>query len=91
MQGGLTRPAKPLEIQDLLKNYGMDILSLNETNLRSDIDTSTLQLPHNNYNFIRCDRHTDNGRGGCGILINKNINYNEVSMDINMDMDIKIS
>ena len=35
MQGGLTGLAKPLEIQDLLNNYGMDILSLNETNLRS--------------------------------------------------------
>ena len=69
IQGGLTGLAKPLEIQDLISNYGIDILSLNETNLRSDIDTSTLQLPHNNYNFIRCDRHTDNGRGGCGILI----------------------
>ena len=87
IQGGLTGLAKPLEIQDLLKNYGMDILSLNETNLKSDIDTSTLHLPHNNYNFIRCDRPTDNGRGGCGILINKNINYKEIKMDLNMGVE----
>ena len=56
-----------MEIQDLLNNYNMDILSLNETNLKSDIDTLTLHLPHYNYNFIRCDRPTgptDNGRGG---------------------------
>ena len=65
----------------------MDILSLNETNLKSDIDTSTLHLPHYNYNLIRCDRATENRWGGCGILVNKNINYKEISLDINMGVD----
>ena len=87
IQGGLTGLAKPLEIQDLLDNYGIDILSLNETNLKSDIDTSTLHLPHFNYNFIRCDRPTDNGRGGCGILLNKNLNYKEIHLDIYMGVE----
>ena len=87
MQGWLTGLAKPLEIHDLLNNYNMDILSLNETNLKSDIDTSTLFLPHYNYNFIRRDRPTDKGWGGCGMLINKNINYKEIKRDINMNIE----
>ena len=65
IQGGITGLAKPLEIQDMLKKYDMDILSLNETNLKSGIDTSTLHLPLNIYDFMRCDRSSDNGRGGC--------------------------
>ena len=82
IQGGLTGLAKPLEIQDILSSENMVILSLNETNLKSDINTSTLFLPHYNYNFIRCDRSTDSGRGGCGILINKNMKYNEIKMEM---------
>ena len=47
IQGGLTGLAKSLEVQELIKNEKLDILGLNETNLKPDIDTNTLNLPQN--------------------------------------------
>ena len=50
--------------------------------MKSDIDSDTLSLPQN-FDFIRRDRPTDTGRGGCGILVSKNINAREVPLELN--------
>ena len=52
MQGGLTSISKCLELQNLIIKEKLDILCLNETNLKSDIDTSSLNLP-SNFPFLR--------------------------------------
>ena len=85
IQGGLTGLAKALEIQELIRREKLDILAVNETNLKSDIDSDTLNLPYN-YTFLRRDRPTDTGRGGCGVLISKNIKFREVSMNLTINM-----
>ena len=72
IQGGLTGISKCLELQNLIIKEKLDILCLNETNLKSDIDTNTLDLP-SNFKFFRKDRHSDNGHGGCGILVSNNL------------------
>ena len=74
MQGGLTGISKCLELQNLIINEKLDILCLNETNLKSDIDTSSLNLP-SNFQFLRKDRPSDNGHGGCGILVSTKIKF----------------
>ena len=75
---------KSNEIQNIMDKEKFDILCLNETNLKSDIDSQTLNLPVN-CNFTRKDRTTNNSRGGCGILIIKNIDYRTI--DIKLDFD----
>ena len=77
--------AKCLDIQNLIFKEKLDILCLNETNLKSDIDTSSLDLPIN-YTFLRKDRITDNGHGGCGILISNRIKYKLI--DVNKDLTL---
>ena len=74
MQGGLTGISKCLELQNLIIQEKLDILCLNETNLKSDIDTASLNIP-TNFKFLRKDRISDNGHGGCGILVSTNIKY----------------
>ena len=86
MQGGLTGLAKALELQNLIRQEKLDILALNETNLKSDIASNTLNLPQN-YKFIRKDRGNDSGRGGCGILISENLKYKEISMNLITNTD----
>ena len=81
IQGGLTNLTKTLEVQELIFREKIDILGINETNLKSDIATSTLNLPLN-FDFLRCDRPNDSGRGGCGVLVNKNVNYRAVNLNI---------
>ena len=81
IQGGLTGLAKPLQVQHLIKDYNIDIMSINETNLKSDICTKTLFLPHYAYEFFRSDRKSDSGHGGCGILVNKNLEYKELKLE----------
>lgn len=80
IQGGLTNIAKSSEIWQLIRKYDMDILSLNETNLNDGIDSSTLGIP-TSHEFIRKDRGGGT-RGGCGLLINKNINFKVVEIGI---------
>ena len=81
IQGGLTGLSKCLEIQNLIVKEKLDILNINETNLKSDIDTDTLDLPQN-FTFVRKDRSTDSGRGGCGMLISNNIKFKIVTLDL---------
>ena len=81
MQGGLTGLAKSLEIQNLIRHEKLDILALNETNLKPEIATDTLNLPQN-YKFIRKDRSNGSGRGGCGILISENIKFKEIRLKL---------
>ena len=81
IQGGLTGIAKCLEIQNLIHREKLDILCLNETNLKSDIDTDSLHLP-DNFTLIRKDRCTDSGHGGCGILISKNLKHKTVQLNL---------
>lgn len=86
IQGGLTGMAKCLDIQNLIYREKLDILCLNETNLKSDIDSDSLALP-SNFTFLRKDRSTDNGRGGCGILISNNIKFKSVHLDLLFPID----
>ena len=79
IQGGLTGLAKSLEIQELIKNEKLDILGLNETNLKPDIDTDTLNLPQN-YTLVRKDRINNSGRGGCAVLISNNIKFRQLDV-----------
>ena len=81
IQGGLTGLAKCLDIQNLIYKENLDILCLNETNLKSDIDSNSLALP-SNFSLLRKDRCTDSGRGGCGILINNNIKFSLIQLDL---------
>ena len=81
MQGGLSGLAKSLEIQNLIRQEKLDILALNETNLKPEIATDTLNLPQN-YKFIRKDRNNGSGRGGCGVLISENLKFREISMKL---------
>ena len=80
IQGGLTGLAKPLQVQHLIADYKLDICSINETNLKSDIATGTLFLPHHAFKFHRCDRSNDSGRGGCGLLVNSNLEHKEIKL-----------
>ena len=86
IQGGLTSLVKCLDIQNLIFREKLDILCLNETNLKSDIDTSTLALP-SNFTLLRKDRNTDSGRGGCGILISDTIKFKTINLNLNMSTD----
>ena len=82
IQGGLTGIGKSNEIIQLIRKHDIDILSLNETNLNSSIDSHSLNLPAS-YNFIRKDR--DGGsRGGCGLLVNRKCAYTEIKIDTNI-------
>ena len=47
IQGGLTSLAKTLELQELVFREQLDIIGINETNLKPDINTSTLNFPLN--------------------------------------------
>ena len=78
MQGGLTGMAKCLEIQDLIYKEKLDVLCLNETNLKSDIDSASLNLPKN-FTLIRKDRPND---GGCGFLISEHIKFKIVHLNL---------
>jgi len=86
MQGGLTGMSKCLEIQDLICKEKLDVLCLNETNLKSDIDSASLNLPKN-FKFIRKDRPNDNGHGGCGILISEHIKFKTVQLNLVLKYD----
>ena len=79
MQGGLTGISKCLELQNLIIQEKIDILCLNETNLKSDIDNDSLNLPAN-FTFVRKDRVLDSGHGGCGILVSTNIKYKLIEL-----------
>ena len=68
-----------------LKNYliinNIDIISLNETMLKSK---NIFKI--NNYNCVRCDRKHKRGGGVC-LLIHKSIDYNVI--DLNQKDDIE--
>ena len=81
IQGGLTGLAKCLDIQNLINKENLDILCLNETNLKSDIDSNSLALPKN-FSLLRKDRCTENGRGGCGILVSDNVKFSLIQLDL---------
>ena len=80
IQGGLTGLLKPLQVQHMIADYQLDVCSINETNLKSDIVSKTLFLPHYAYEFYRGDRSSDSGRGGCGLLVNKNLEHKELKL-----------
>ena len=77
IQGGLIGISKSTQVSQMIKKYGMDILSLNETNLNSSIVTDTLNIPAN-YTLIRKDRDTGS-RGGCGIIISNQVAYDDLT------------
>ena len=75
----MTGISKCLELQNLIIQEKIDILCLNETNLKSDIDNDSLNLPAN-FTFVRKDRVLDSGHGGCGILVSTNIKYRLIEL-----------
>ena len=75
IQGGLLGISKSTQISQMIKKHDMDILCLNETNLNDGIATGTLNIP-TNFSFLRHDRGTGS-RGGCGIIINNKIAYDD--------------
>ena len=77
IEKGITNPHKVAQIESSLMNNGVDMFVLNETGLNKGISSSSLQLP-SNYVFVRMDRG-HNG-GGVGVLINKNLDYEEHKM-----------
>ena len=79
IQGGLLNISKSNELTQLIHDHKLDLLSLNETNLHSSIDTSTINIP-TSFDFIRCDR-PNSTRGGCGLLISRKLAYAELKMD----------
>ena len=86
IQGGLTSIVKCLDVQNLIFREKLDILCLNETNLKSDIETDTLALP-SNFTLLRKDRNNDSGRGGCGILIGDNIKFKTVDLNLTVSTE----
>ena len=70
IQGGLKGLLKSTQINQMIKNHDLDILSLNETNLDDTIDTNSLNIPMG-YHFKRADRGVGS-RGGCGMIISNN-------------------
>ena len=50
-----------------MSDYKLDICSINETNLESDIVTETLFLPHFAYKLHRCDRINGKGSYVCAL------------------------
>ena len=84
IQGGILSISKSKAISSLINKYSLDILSLNETNLNGTIDTKTINIPPT-FVFERKDRASGSSRGGCGLLISKNLAYEEVK--INTDID----
>ena len=82
IQGGFLNLGKTTKITDLIRNYELDILSINELNLNDTIDSNTLNVP-SSFHLLRLDR-PNSSRGGCGIVINKKVEYKE--LEINHDM-----
>ena len=62
IQGGFTGVGKTTEVNQLIRDHNLDILSLNETNLNDTIDSSTLNVP-TAFDFVRRDRGIGS-RGG---------------------------
>ena len=83
IQGGFLNLGKTTQITDLIRNYELDILSINELNLNDTIDSNTLNVP-SSFHLLRLDR-PNSSRGGCGIVINKKVEYKE--LEINHDIE----
>ena len=83
IQGGLTSLSKSTEITQLIRNHCIDVLSLNETNLGEDVDSSTINIP-SSFDLIRKDRDSSS-RGGCALLINRNLAYKVVEIETNIE------
>jgi len=79
IQGGFLNLGKSVELAQLIRKEEIDILSLNELNLDDSIDSGTLNIP-SSFSIIRCDR-PNSSRGGCGVVINKNLAYTELLVD----------
>ena len=62
IQGGLLNLGKSNELTQLIRDHRLDILSLNETNLKETIHSSTINVP-TAFDLIRCDR-PNSSRGG---------------------------
>ena len=82
IQGGFTGIAKSTQVSQIINNYSLDILSLNETNLNDTIDTDSLNIPPN-FTFLRSDRGIGT-RGGCGILISNTCAFEPFKIDTNL-------
>ena len=83
IQGGLLNAGKSTQLTQLIREHQLDILSLNELNLDESIHSSTLNIP-SSFNIIRCDR-PNSSRGGCGMVINKKLDYSELLVDSKLD------
>ena len=83
IQGGFLNAGKTTQLTQLIGEHQLDILSLNELNLDESIHSSTLNIP-SSFSIIRCDR-PNSSRGGCGMVINKKLDYSELLVDSKLD------
>ena len=79
IQGGLLNLGKSNELTQLIIDHRLDILSLNETNLKETIHSSTINIP-TSFDLIRCDR-PNSSRGGCGLVVSKNLAYTKLNIE----------
>ena len=83
IQGGLLNVGKTTQLTQLIRTQQLDILSLNELNLNETIHSSTLNIP-SSFNILRCDR-PNSSRGGCGMIINRKLEYTELNIEHGVD------
>ena len=83
IQGGLTGISKSTEISNLINKHCLDVLSINETNLGEDVDSSTINIP-SAFDFVRKDR-PGSSRGGCALIINRKLAYKIVEIDVDVE------
>ena len=80
IEKGITSLHKTGQIEHSLNVNGVDVFIINETGLNKGMDSSSLHLP-TNYAFLRKDRDDrEQAGGGVGILINKNLDWEEYNM-----------
>ena len=68
--------SKQLELNEFLISKNIDIISLNETNLKN---SSNFELK--NYNIIRHNLNGKKQKGGSALIINKKYNYNQITLE----------
>ena len=83
IQGGLLNIGKSTQLTQLIRTQQLDIMSLNELNLDDTIHSSTLNIP-SSFNIIRCDRPSSS-RGGCGMVVNKKLEYKELLINSKLE------
>ena len=78
---------KQEEFKTFLNKNKPDIMLLNETKI-NDFNANVIFNQLNEFNFIHKQRNFHNGAGGVAIIINKNINYSQISVFDSLNLEI---